>query len=178
MRVYQYDNLPGNGRLPHDSGINVSATDLVALGVTHSFAVPQTAAADTLVARLASERTFAHEDEITYAPAVMGQAAYEAAIAETWEEHIHDEDEIRYITRGSGYFDVRKSDDTNWVRMKVVAGDAIVLPKGIYHRFFVDENDDVTMTRLFKSPEHITQDNRSAETEALQVRKAYLATLE
>ena len=101
---------------------------------------PQSSSSAAFVEELAKSKSFEYRDEITYSPAAMG-AGYEEANALNNHEHIHDDDEIRYITDGGGYFDVRDANGSQWVRIKVVEGDLIVLPKGIYHRFAVDENN-------------------------------------
>jgi len=64
-------------------------------------------------------------------------------------EHIHaGGDEIRYVIDGTGYFDIRDVND-EWVRMHAKAGDLIIFPTGIEHRFAVDESLYIQAMRLF-----------------------------
>ena len=48
-------------------------------------------------------------------------------------EHLHPDDEIRWLETGVTYYDVRTLDD-GWVRLELSKGDLIVLPAGLYHR--------------------------------------------
>lgn len=88
---------------------------------------------------LANARTYTSRDEITVSPDAMG-SAYEEKIRMFYDEHMHEDEEIRYILKGAGYFDVRDAED-RWVRIRAEPGDLLVLPAGIYHRFTVDEDN-------------------------------------
>uniref|UniRef100_A0A6B2LCD3 acireductone dioxygenase (Fe(2+)-requiring) n=1 Tax=Arcella intermedia TaxID=1963864 RepID=A0A6B2LCD3_9EUKA len=65
-----------------------------------------------------------------------------------FEEHFHRDEEIRYFLEGGGYFDCR-GHRGEWVRMHGRAGDLIVLPAGISHRYSLDEGNYSKVMRLF-----------------------------
>ncbi|EGG13639.1 ARD/ARD' family protein [Cavenderia fasciculata] len=65
-----------------------------------------------------------------------------------FEEHLHDDEEIRFILDGCGFFDVRDGND-QWIRIRVEKGDLIIVPANMYHRFALDENRYVHAMRLF-----------------------------
>ncbi len=88
---------------------------------------------------IAKTRNYANRDEITVSPDAMG-AAYDEKIRLFYDEHIHEDEEIRYLLKGTGYFDVRDQDD-RWMRIRAEPGDLLILPAGIYHRFTVDEEN-------------------------------------
>lgn len=156
MRAYYYDNLPvscagqgpstakchyltppkhqGDQRLPHDSNRAVDASYLESLGVHYKFC-PEVEQVD----EIAKERLYRNRDVITVAPAVMGDI-YEEKVKTFFHEHLHEDEEIRYILDGQGFFDVRSEGD-DWVRIRVEKGDLIIVPAGIYHRFTTDEEN-------------------------------------
>ncbi len=78
------------------------------------------------VDKIASERSYKNRDEITVSPEKMGPV-YEEKVHMFFNEHLHEDEEIRYILEGYGYFDVRNGRD-EWVRIRLEAEDLIVRP--------------------------------------------------
>ncbi|KAF7353437.1 1,2-dihydroxy-3-keto-5-methylthiopentene dioxygenase [Mycena sanguinolenta] len=133
MHAY-FDNHPTDRRLPHitNPARPVSAETLAKLGVLS----------------VASERGYENRDVINVSREGMG-SVYEEKIRDLFEEHMHEDKEIRYVLSGSGFlifplhlvlklsFMVKTPTDA-WIRIAVTSGDLLVLRAGIYHRFTLD----------------------------------------
>ncbi|KAL0931598.1 ard ard family [Colletotrichum truncatum] len=167
MKAYWYDNLAGDQRLAHDSGKEVTVDQLETLGVYY-YQIPDMDG----VNQLASNRGYKNRDEIVVSPEKMGDI-YEEKVKSFFHEHLHEDEEIRYVRDGTGYFDVRSAND-EWVRIRVEKDDLIILPAGIYHRFTTDESNYIKAMRLFKDEPKWTPLNRSSDLDANSHRKEYV----
>ncbi|OZJ06533.1 1,2-dihydroxy-3-keto-5-methylthiopentene dioxygenase [Bifiguratus adelaidae] len=156
MRAFYYDNSSLDQRELHDSGKEVSQDYLAQIGVLY-WRLEGENAMERLNG-IAQERSYKNRDEIVVSPQAMGDI-YETKVKTFFDEHLHEDEEIRYILDGSGFFDVRSRDD-EWIRIRVEKGDMLVLPAGIYHRFTTDTNNYIKAMRLFKDDPVWTPINR------------------
>ncbi|XP_055331500.1 acireductone dioxygenase-like isoform X2 [Paramacrobiotus metropolitanus] len=114
-----------------------------------------------------------YRDVVEISPEKMGDE-FNKKVAIFFDEHLHTDEEVRFILAGSGYFDVRDCDD-KWIRIACERGDFIVLPAGIYHRFTVDGRKYIKAMRLFAGVPVWTPHNRGQAADQLPARDAYLS---
>lgn len=172
MRAYYYDNDDTvDYREDHDSGVEVSVEELNKIGVLYyNFKTIEE------VDILAKERDYKNRDQIVISPTSFGSAeALKEKLDIFYTEHIHEDEEIRYINEGEGFFDVRSGDD-KWIRTKLEANDLLIMPAGIYHRFTLSNKNFVKATRLFKDEPKWTPLNRPVDEN--HYRQEYLKTIE
>uniref|UniRef100_A0A7S1BVL9 Acireductone dioxygenase n=1 Tax=Corethron hystrix TaxID=216773 RepID=A0A7S1BVL9_9STRA len=129
-------------------------------------------ATDPRLKALRDDRGYSYADVLTIHPDYL--PGFDQHVKNFFTEHIHADEEIRYILGGSGFFDVRDPDN-NWVRVHVKKGDLMTLPEGIYHRFTCDETDYIHAMRMFIGVPVWTPINRfTTDTESHTSRKKYI----
>lgn len=145
---YMDDDTDSDQRLEHlrDANSFVSLDQLSRLGVEYWHFQPDNIDNDPEFEQLKQSRGYSYQDCIECSPDKLEN--YEAKLKSFYDEHIHTDEEIRFVLDGSGYFDVRDLDD-HWIRIEVTRGDLIVLPAGIYHRFTLDSSNYIKALRLF-----------------------------
>lgn len=146
MKAYLHDNLAGDQRDLHDSQKSVSLEELGRSGVQYYY-IPDLEKVD----QLAAERKYRNRDTICVTEEGLGgKEAYEQKLKIFYEEHLHEDEEIRYVLDGEGFFDVRDRKSDQWVRILVEKADLLIVPAGIYHRFTPTRLDYIKALRLFK----------------------------
>lgn len=154
VKVYYHDNKDTDFTLPHE-GASVSLEELQKIGVFY-----RKVDEDGLNS-IAKERNYKNRDVVEISESSFpSKQAFENKLATFYSEHFHEDEEIRYIVSGSGYFDVRSVSDS-WIRTELSPGDLLILPAGIYHRFTLTSSKYVKAVRLFKDEPKWEALNRS-----------------
>lgn len=126
-----------------------TAHDLSAVGVTHERLVVSDDAFQPALDTLKAARGYVEQDIIELRPDTDN---LEQICAKFVDEHLHTDDEVRFVLEGEGIFDIRSADD-EWMRVTVEAGDLLVVPANLHHRFFLTERKHIRCVRLFKDRE-------------------------
>ena len=131
---------------PLDEPSSAVGPEVLARRGVMSWSVPEDAAArSALLEAIKREHGYVDEDFIELAPDTPN---LDAICAKFDREHLHTEDEVRYVVAGEGIFDVRDEND-RWIRIEVTPGDLIVIPARTHHRFFLTEKKQIRCMRLF-----------------------------
>jgi len=107
-----------------------------------------TAAYAADIDRLKARGGYLSCDVLRLAPDHPDRAALRAKFL---DEHVHDDDEVRFFVEGAGLFYIRAGGTVH--ALECTAGDLIVLPAGTTHWFDTGERPDFTVIRLFVTPE-------------------------
>lgn len=169
------DNDPSDQRLEHhlNPPAYLTMEELhKKTGVEYFQLNAETYCIDGVLDKIRKSRGYSYEDEIVCSKECLPD--YENKLKSFFKEHLHTDEEIRFVLDGSGYFDVRDGDD-KWIRIKVVAGDMIVIPSGIYHRFTLDTNNYIKAKRYFIGEPVWLPYNRPADD--MECRKDYVKRL-
>jgi len=126
----------------------IGAEQLVAQGLTYQQMATDPEAHRTPLEALMAAHGYVNRDQVALSPETPN---LEAICAKFWDEHHHTEDEVRFVLEGEGIFDIRSLDD-RWMRVTVVPGDLLIVPKDRNHRFKLSVNQSIRCVRLFKDP--------------------------
>lgn len=127
-----------------DSGATVSDADLKANGIDYEKLDVANYQAD--LDRIKKDNNYVAQDIVELNSTMPN---LEVICAKFDKEHLHTDDEVRFVLAGNGIFDIRSKDD-QWMRVEVTAGDYISVPANRYHQFFLKEDKMIRCVRLFK----------------------------
>ena len=134
--------------LDPSDGATPTLDDLAAVGIHYERLEVGGGAAQASLDALKASRGYLVQDEVALTPEMEN---LEAICDKFKDEHLHTEDEVRFVLDGEGVFEVRARDE-RWLRIFVEAGDLIVVPARLYHRFFLTDRKHIHCARLFKDP--------------------------
>jgi 1,2-dihydroxy-3-keto-5-methylthiopentene dioxygenase len=100
------------------------------------------------IEKLKARGGYVTADVIDVLPTTPG---LDAMLAKFSREHWHDEDEVRFIVKGSGLFHIRPRRGPVFA-LEVEAGDLIRVPRGTWHWFDLCGDRRIRAIRLFQDP--------------------------
>lgn len=129
-----------------DDGAPIDSSVLDAEGVLSDHLPTDPAGYQPTMDVLKGERGYIEQDIVELRPDTPN---LDAICAKFDGEHLHDEDEVRFVLEGEGVFEIRSSAD-RWMRVVVEPGDLIVVPAKRYHRFELTDARTIRCVRLFQ----------------------------
>ena len=129
-----------------EGGAPCTLSDLESVGVFYRHFSTDPARFEPELSALCQRGGYTTRDEVSLSPAMPN---LQTLLDKFKDEHLHRDDEVRFVLAGEGIFDIRAADG-RWMRVAVEAGDLIVVPADLYHRFFLTERQQIRCVRLFK----------------------------
>jgi 1,2-dihydroxy-3-keto-5-methylthiopentene dioxygenase len=127
-----------------DNNTSISAAELNAQGI--SYEALDMANYQPSLDRIKAANGYVTQDIIELTPQTPNLEVIQAKFD---KEHLHTDDEVRFVLDGSGIFDIRSNSD-RWMRVEVYKGDYISVPANRHHRFFCMKDNFIRCARLFK----------------------------
>jgi 1,2-dihydroxy-3-keto-5-methylthiopentene dioxygenase len=109
------------------------------------------------IKRLMAERGYQKADVVSLSPAMPN---LEVILKKFDKEHLHNEDEVRFVVNGRGVFTIHNDADEIVFDVEVYPGDLLVVPDGTWHWFTLCEDKTIQCIRLFQSTEGWTPEYR------------------
>lgn len=120
--------------------------DLEAAGVTYAFLSTDPAQFEPQLAQLCQSKGYVARDEVALSENTPNLQGLKDKFK---DEHLHTDDEVRFVLEGAGIFDIRSVDD-RWMHIEVEPGDVLVVPAGRNHRFLLTDACRIRCVRLFR----------------------------
>jgi 1,2-dihydroxy-3-keto-5-methylthiopentene dioxygenase len=124
----------------------IDTRELARVGVLHERFTVDPVTFQPALDELKRDREYVEQDIVELSPSTPELPAICAKFS---AEHLHTDDEVRYVLEGEGIFDIRSADD-RWMRVVVEQGDLLVVPAHLHHRFLLTERQHIRCVRLFK----------------------------
>lgn len=124
----------------------ITEEELASQGVTYARLGTDPRTFEAPLAKIKHDGGYVAQDEVALRP---DNPNLDAICAKFVDEHLHTEDEVRFVLEGAGIFDIRSRDD-RWMRVTVEPGDLLIVPKDRHHRFFLTESRTIRCVRLFQ----------------------------
>ncbi|HET9869473.1 MAG TPA: cupin domain-containing protein [bacterium] len=129
-----------------DTNESLSPEQLNAQGVTYErFPTDETAYKGPLE-QVMKERGYVTMDQVKMWPDMPN---FDALCQKFMGEHLHNDDEVRFVLAGSGVFEIRGEGD-RWMKVTVEPEDFILVPANRFHRFYLTDEKTIHCVRLFK----------------------------
>jgi 1,2-dihydroxy-3-keto-5-methylthiopentene dioxygenase len=129
-----------------ETGNNISAEELNSQGITYEQMPTEESVYKSPLEKIMKERGYVTLDQVGMKPDMPN---FDALCQKFVGEHLHTDDEVRFVLQGSGVFEIRSEND-KWMKVIVEPGDFILVPANRFHRFYLTDEKKIQCVRLFK----------------------------